>query len=214
MGPNTGVIVPILGLIGSIMQSSIGDALFTKTQQRVLGLLYGQPERSYYLNEIVRLAGVGKGTVSRELSKLATAGLLTVEHRGNQNHYQANKANPVFQELKQLVLKSFGVADIIKAALEPAWLKLEIAFIYGSIAKGVENAESDIDLMLVGDYLSYGEVMDLLTSAEQQLNRKINPTIYTPLDFTMRINARQSFITRVMEQPKLWVKEPETQGKE
>lgn len=188
--------------------SSIGDALFTKTQQRMLGLLYGKPEQSFYLNELVRLAGVGKGSVSRELSKLVQAGLLTVERRGNQNHYQANSANPVFAELKAIVQKTFGVGDIIKTALATLLPQLELAFIYGSVAKGSEHAKSDVDIMLVGNDLSYGEVMELLHHAEQQLGRSINPTIYDSQEYIKRVDAKQSFITRVMDQPKLWLKQP------
>ena len=185
--------------------SAIGDALFTKTQQRVLGLLYGKPEQSYYLNEIVRLAAVGKGSVNRELDKLCAAGLLTVSRQGNQNHYQANANNPIFNELKAITQKTFGVVDIIKAALAPLLPQLNCAFIYGSVAQGTEHAGSDIDLMLVGDDMSYSEVMELLAPAERQLGRTINPTLYTVAEFTDRKNSHQPFITRVIEQPKLWL---------
>jgi predicted nucleotidyltransferase len=186
-------------------RSAIGDALFTKTQQRVLGLLYGKPEQSYYLNEIVRLAAVGKGSVNRELDKLCAAGLLTVSRQGNQNHYQANANNPIFNELKAITQKTFGVVDIIKAALAPLLPQLNCAFIYGSVAQGTEHAGSDIDLMLVGDDMSYSEVMELLAPAEKQLGRTINPTLYTVAEFTDRKKSHQPFITRVMEQPKLWL---------
>jgi len=185
--------------------SAIGDALFTKTQQRVLGLLYGKPEQSYYLNEIVRLAAVGKGSVNRELDKLCAAGLLTVSRQGNQNHYQANANNPIFNELKAITQKTFGVVDIIKAALALLLSQLNCAFIYGSVAQGTEHAGSDIDLMLVGDDMSYSEVMELLAPAEKQLGRTINPTLYTVAEFTDRKNSHQPFITRVIEQPKLWL---------
>ena len=185
-------------------RSAIGDALFTKTQQRVLGLLYGKPEQSYYLNEIVRLAAVGKGSVNRELDKLCAAGLLTMSRQGNQNHYQANANNPIFNELKAITQKTFRVVDIIKAALAPLLPQLNCAFIYGSVAQGTEHAGSDIDLMLVGD-MSYSEVMELLAPAEKQLCRTINPTLYTVAEFTDRKNSHQPFITRVIEQPKLWL---------
>jgi uncharacterized protein len=185
--------------------SAIGDALFTKTQQRVLGILYGRPEQTYYLNEIVRLAAVGKGTVNRELEKLCAAGLLTVSRKGNQNHYQANPNNPIFNELKAITQKTFGVVDIIKAALVLLLPQLSGAFIYGSIAHGTEHAGSDIDLMLVGDEISYSEVMGLLAPAEKQLGRTINPTMYTVTEFNGRKANHQPFIKRVMEQPKLWL---------
>ncbi|MFK5947355.1 MAG: hypothetical protein QM500_01130 [Methylococcales bacterium] len=187
--------------------STIGDALFTKTQQRVLGLLYGKPDQSFYLNELVRLAGVGKGAVSRELLKLVNAGLLTVTKQGNQSHYQANAENPIYAELKQIVQKSFGVVDVIKASLLPLLKQLDMAFIYGSMAKESARANSDIDLMLVGEDLSYGEVMALLDGAEQQLSRTINPTLLSLAEFDKRVNDGQSFLTRMLAQPKLWIKE-------
>jgi len=186
--------------------TSVGDALFTKTQQRVLSILYGNTERSYYLNELVRLAGMGKGAVNREVSKLSDAGILVVSKLGNQSHYQANKNNPIYSELKQIVQKCFGVTEIIKSALSPILEQCEQIFIYGSIAKGNEHSTSDIDLMIIGQDLSYGAIMELLDEAESQLARKINPTILSSDEFQERINNQQSFATRVMEQPKLWIK--------
>jgi predicted nucleotidyltransferase len=186
--------------------SMIGNALFTKTQQQVLSLLFGRPEHTYYLNEIARLAAVGKGSVSRELERLCTAGLLTVSKQGNQNHYQANPNSPIFSEVKAIVQKTFGITDVIKTAIAPLLPQLTYAFIYGSIAQGTEHANSDIDLMLVGDDISYGAVMELLVPAKQQLSRKINPTLYTTAEFQNRKATNQHFIKRVMEQPKLWLK--------
>ncbi|SDX00325.1 MarR family transcriptional regulator [Marinobacter mobilis] len=183
--------------------TSIADALFTKTQQRLLALLYGHPDQSLYLNELVRMAQVGRGAVSRELVKLTDAGLVTVTRQGNQHHYQANADNPVFQELSQLVQKTFGIADLIRAALSPLAPQLEQAFIYGSVAKGEAHAASDVDLMLVGDDLSYSDIMELLAPVETQLQRTINPTLYSPADFAKRLAEGQSFITRVLEQPRI-----------
>jgi len=188
-----------------VQVSAIGDALFTKTQQRVLGLLYGKPEQSYYLNEIVRLAAMGKGTVRRELEKLTQVGLLTVTKQGNQNHYQANKNNPVFAELKAITQKTFGIVDILRTALQVILEKSELAFVYGSIAKGVEHGASDIDVMLVGDDLDYTALMGLLIPAESQLGRKINPTVYTRQEFIQRQQQGHHFLTRVLAQDKLWL---------
>lgn len=183
--------------------TNIGDALFTKTQQRVLTLLYGQPDQSLYLNELVRLAQVGRGSVARELAKLTGSGLVTMTHQGNQNHYQANRDNPIFHELVHIVHKTFGISEVIKNALLPVANTLEKAFIYGSVAKGEAHAGSDIDLMLIGQDLSYSDIMELLAPAEHQLQRTINPTLYSPDEFEERIADNQSFVTRVMEQPRL-----------
>ncbi|GAA3578661.1 MAG: nucleotidyltransferase domain-containing protein [Pseudomonadales bacterium] len=186
--------------------TSIGDALFTKTQQRLLTLLYGQPDQSFYLNELVGLAQVGRGAVSRELAKLKDSGLVNTTRRGNQVHYQANDANPIYDELTQIVQKTFGITDLIHAALQPIATSLEQAFIYGSIAKGEAHADSDVDLMLVGHDLSYSAIMELLEPVEKRLRRTINPTLYSPDDLTKRIEEQQSFVTRVMDQPRINLK--------
>ena len=185
---------------------SIGDALFTKTQQKVLGLLYSKPDKSFYTNEIMRWAAMGRGTISRELDKLVAAGLLTVSRTGNQNHYQANSNNPVYAELVGIVKKTFGIGDQIRQALHQFDDQIDLAFIYGSISKGTDKAASDVDLMLVGRSLNYGDIMDVLLPLEESLQRTINPTIYTQDDFVTKIENGSSFVTRVMEQPKIMIK--------
>lgn len=184
----------------------IGDALFTKTQQKVLGLLFGTPDKRFYTNEIMRWADMGRGTVSRELSRLVSAGLLTATSEGNQNHYQANPSCPVFDELVAIVRKTFGVADVIRERLKPLDDNIELAFIYGSIAKGEATSASDIDLMLVGKALSYGQVMELLMPLENALRRTVNPTLFEKEDFVAKLNTGNSFVTRVMEQSKIMIK--------
>jgi predicted nucleotidyltransferase len=189
------------------MQSpSIADALFTKTQQRVLSLLFSKPDKSFYTNEIVRWANMGRGTITRELQKLVSSGLLTVSRTGNQQHYQANQANPIYTELLGIVRKTFGIADVIKQALQPFDEKISLAFVYGSIAKGTDAKDSDIDLMLVGEGLSYNDVIELLMPAEDSLQREINPTLYTPIEYQSRLEDGQSFLQRVTEQPKFMIK--------
>lgn len=209
--PNLGPIVPKLGLMVIVMSItaqaiSLGDALFSKTQQKVIGLLFGKPNQSYFANEIVRSAGLGKGTVMRELERLHSSGLVTLVRQGNQNHYQANSQSPIFQELTAIARKTFGIADLVKDALQPINSKLQTAFIYGSIAKGEATSESDIDLMLVGIDISYAEVMDLLSATEENLGRTINPTIYTPQDFQTKLSSGNNFLVKVMEQPRIQLK--------
>ena len=183
--------------------TQIGDALFTKAQQKVLALLFGQADRSFYLNEVVRHAAMGKGVISRELNKLCAAGLLVVTKQGNQNHYQANADAPIFNELKQIVKKTMGVAGVLQQGLATLLPQLTHAFIYGSIAKGEEHAGSDVDVMLVGESLSYTQIIALLEPVEAQLQRKVNPTIYTPLEFTERLAQGQSFLNKVMAQARI-----------
>jgi predicted nucleotidyltransferase len=186
--------------------TSIGDALFTKTQQRVLGLLFGKPDKSFYTNEIMRWAAIGRGTVSRELDRLVSAGLISITKEGNQNHYQANENSPIYKELVSIIKKSFGVADQIKEVLAPLDNNIEVAFIYGSISKGTATEFSDIDLMIIGNELNYGLVMEALMPLEDSLQRTINPTIYEMKDFIVKLKEGNSFITRVMDQPKIMIK--------
>jgi predicted nucleotidyltransferase len=182
------------------------DALFTKTQQRVLGVLFGQPERSFYANEIIGLVASGSGTVQRELARLEAAALITVRKQGNQKHFQANRDAPIFEELRGIVLKTFGVVDVLRSALQELLPTIEVAFIYGSVAKGSERAGSDIDLMVVGVVPSNGALLEALSPASAQLGRAINPTLYTPDEFAQRVRDGKSFIMRVLEQPKIFVK--------
>ena len=185
-----------------IQTITIADSLFTKTQQKVMGLLFRKPDASFYLNEIVRFADMGKGTIKRELDKMTQAGLLTVKRIGNQTHYQANPASPIYDELISISRKTFGLADVIRQALQ-ADGSIQYAFIYGSIAKGEDTAQSDIDLMVIGDDLAYTAVMNLLIPIEKELQRPINPSIYTLEDFKKRLDEKNSFIVRVLEQDKI-----------
>lgn len=182
------------------------DALFTKTQQRVLAVLFGQTDRSFYANEIIGLAASGSGAVQRELARLEAAGLVTVRRIGNQKHYQANPAAPIFEELRAIVHKTFGIADVLRDAMQPLWQSIELAFVYGSLAKGSEHAGSDVDLMVIGSVSSNAQLLEALQPAQVQLGRAVNPTLYTPDEFAQRIRDGRSFIVRVLNQPKIFVK--------
>ncbi|MEB0090970.1 nucleotidyltransferase domain-containing protein [Pseudomonas sp. CCI1.2] len=186
-----------------MISTSLGDALFTTTQQKVLGLLYGKPDESFFTNEIVRWASVGKGSLVRELSRLHGAGILFIRRQGNQVHYQANPDCPIYSELMGIVRKTFGIAGLIRLALSPIADQLRWAFIYGSIAKGNERSTSDIDLMLIGESLQYGDVMELLIPLEEQTGRTINPTLYTLADWQTKLESSNSFVLRVEQQEKI-----------
>ena len=206
--PIMGPIVPKLGLFinHNMRSTSLGNVLFTKTQQKVLGLLYTRPDKSFYLNEIVRLSKMGKGTIKRELERMEASGLLSVERIGNQNHFSVNKDCPIYPELLGIVRKTFGVADVIYAALKPFDEQIKMAFIYGSIAKAEDTAKSDIDLLVVAEDLAYSELIESLFDAENSLGRPINPTIYGIDEIRKKINQDNAFVTRVMDQPKIWIK--------
>lgn len=189
--------------MNNLQPLNLGDALFSKTQQKVLGLLFTKPDQSFFTNEIVRWAGLGKGTVMRELEKLHAAGLISRVQIGNQSHYQADPGCPIYADIAAIVRKTFGIGDTLKVALTPLASQITQGFIYGSIAKGEATASSDVDLMLVGDELSYSEVMDLLAPAEEMLGRTINPTLYTAQDFAAKLEAGNHFLQRVMEQARI-----------
>lgn len=188
------------------MGINISDALFSKTQQRLLGLLFGQSHRSFYLKELIGLADIGRGTVQRELKRLVASGLVSVKKLGNQKHFQANLSSPVFNELHSLALKTFGIADVIREALVRFDKEIEFAFIYGSVAKGEDTADSDIDLLMVSESVAYSELMEVLAEAGRLLGRVVNPSIYSMDDIRKKFSDKNAFLTRVMEQPKIWVK--------
>jgi len=186
--------------------SKLGDALFTVTQQNVLRLLYSHPDKSFYTKEILRLTGMGVATIKRELDRMLEAGILSLTKIGNQHHYQANPDCPIYSELLSIVSKTFGIADVIKEALAPLDSKLSIVFIYGSVAKKSETASSDIDLLVVSESLAYADLMMVLSDAEKNLGRPVNPSIYTADQIKVRLKENNAFISRIMEQPKIWIK--------
>ena len=184
---------------------SLADALFPSTRQRVLATLFGRPGRSFYAAEVIALARAGSGSVQRELADMTQVGLLTCTKVGHQKHYQANSASPVFNELCSLVLKTVGLADALRQALAPLANQISMAFVFGSIAKAQDSAHSDVDVLLVSNTLSYGDVFAALEPASQALSRTINPALYTEADFKARKLSDNAFITRVMQQPKIWL---------
>lgn len=185
--------------------SGLAGALFTPVQQRVLGLLFGQPERRFQTAELIRLAGSGTGAVHRQLQRLAGAGLVIVSSEGNQRHYQARRDAPIFAELHGLVLKTVGVVEPLRTALSPLADKIEVAFVYGSVASGSDRAASDLDLLVVSDRLAYPDVYEALQEAEQRLARPVNPTVMKRAEWNEKRAERDSFARRIAGQPKLFV---------
>lgn len=180
-------------------RTSLADALFTATQQRVLALLFGQPERSYFATELIGLARVGSGAVQRELKRLVDSGLVSVTRLGNQKHYQANHESPVFEELHGLVNKAVALHEPIRNALRPFKDRVAFAAIYGSVAKRTDTAASDIDLLVVSDGMTLEQLFTALVIVEEDLSRKINPTLYTTEEFERRRRKGSSFLTRILE---------------
>ena len=185
--------------------TSLSDALFTATQRRVLARLFGEPGRSCTVSELIYTTGAGSGAVQREVARLAGSGLLTVEQVGNQKRYRANPDSPIHDELVAIVRKTFGLAEPLREALAPLRAHIHAAFVYGSVAKGSDTASSDIDLLLVADEITYADAMSALHPLADQLGRTVNPTLYTRAELRKRIATGNSFVSRVLEQPRIWL---------
>lgn len=179
--------------------SALADALFTSTQQRVLALLFGQPRRDFFVTEIIELAGSGRGAVQRELVRLAESGLAIVSRSGNRKYYRANSDSPLFDEICGIVRKTFGVEESVRVALQPVADGLVLAVLYGSVARGTDTAASDIDLLLVSDELTLEAAYAALAPVEEQLGRRVNPTIYTTDEYRRRRLAKSGFLTQALE---------------
>ena len=203
--PESGMIVPEMGTLKSGRRTGLADALFTPVQQRVLGLLFGQPERRFQSAELIRLVKGGTGAVHRQLGRLTVAGLVDVTEIGNQKHYQARRDSPVFTELHGLVVKTVGIADPLRRALAALAPRIHAAFVYGSVAKGTDRASSDIDLMVISDSLRYVDVFDGAQAAEAVLGRKVNPTVMTTAQWRAKRTRGDSFVARVAAQPRILV---------
>ena len=180
---------------------SIASALFSDSQARVLIWLFGQPDRGYHLNELLRLTGLGSASLQRELNRLVSAGLVHSMRVGNLRRFQANAQSPVYAELLGLVRKTLGAEPLLREALQILQPRLQAAWIFGSVAKQTDTAASDIDLMLIGENLPLTDVLDVLLPLESQLGRKINPTSYTSSEFQRRRTEPDSFVNRILAQP-------------
>ncbi|WP_296443481.1 nucleotidyltransferase domain-containing protein [Rhodoferax sp. UBA5149] len=180
---------------------SLASSIFSDSQSRVYLWLFGQPERSYHLSELRRLTGLGSASLQRELNRLVESKLVNSERLGSLRCFRANPQSPVFNELVALTSKTLGMVPMLQDALMPLTPKLQSAWVYGSVAKQTDTAQSDIDVMLVGRDLLLGDVLERLVPIEAQLGRKINPNFYTPEEFYRRRDEPDSFVNRVLSQP-------------
>ena len=194
-----------MGMNRLARQVGVADALFTPVQQRVLALLFAQPDRRFQSSELIRLAHSGTGAVHRQLGRLADTGLVSVTRSGNQKHYQANQGSAVFAELHGLVLKTVGVVEPLRDALSALAPRIRAAFVYGSSAKGTDRATSDIDLMVISDSVRYHDVYEALQPVEAILARPVNPTVLTPTEWRRKRKRADSLAARVVKQPLLFV---------
>ena len=180
---------------------SLAEALFPRTRRTVLQHL-SESHDGLHLRELERRTGVNSRHLLRELHSLRDAGLLMAKNVGNQIIYQLNPDCPIYDEVRSIVRKTVGLAGVLREALEPLSTKIDLAYIYGSLAQGQERSDSDVDLMIVGD-VSLREISPLLTEAHRALRREISPTLYRPTEYEKALEDNDSFVRRVHDGPRI-----------
>src|SRR5438874_763289 len=180
------------------------DALFPKTRQAILAATFGEPRRWWYMRELARHLRLTPSSLQRELTSLVRGGILVQKRDGKHVYFQAATESPIFQELQGLILKTAGLADVIRDALKPLANRIQWAFVYGSVARSQEHSASDVDLMIIG-HVGLADVSGPLRNAEQRLNRAVNPTTYRADEFTTKVNSNHHFISTVMRSKKLFI---------
>ena len=184
--------------------SGLAEALFSKNRRLVLSLLLGHADEAFYLRQIVRASGGGVGAIQRELRQLVQCGILRRTARGKEVYFQVNPECPVFAELKSLLMKTAGLADVLRTALAPLADQIEVAFVFGSLAQGKERQHSDVDVLVVGN-ASFADVAAAIGPAQEQLQREVNPSVYPPDEFRAKLAARHHFLKSVMAGGKVFL---------
>lgn len=181
-----------------------GRSLFGRTRSALLAMLYGHADQSFYLRQLVRAVGAGHGALQRELKHLTDMGLVVRRAQGNQVLYQANSQSPIFSEIKSLITKTVGIHDVIRSALVSLGSVIQIAFVYGSVARQNERANSDVDLLVLGN-ASFSDVVSVLGPAQRVLGREINPTVFPVSEFRSKLASGNHFLRSVMKEKRLFV---------
>ena len=184
-------------------KKTAAEALWPEARRKILGLLLAQPERAWHLREIARQTALSPPSIQREVLALVEADILERRVEPGRVYYQANLRCPIFPELRGIVRKTVGLVDVLREALG-AEKGIKCAFVYGSIARGEEMAESDVDIIIIGN-VGFGEMVGKLHQAQERLSREVNPTVYTPNELCQKVADRQHFITQVLERPKLFI---------
>ncbi len=188
----------------TILVENVGAALFSKGRRELLGLLFTHPERTFYLRQIVRVLGIGQGAVQRELSRLSEAAVITRTRVGSQIHYQANRQSPVFTELKSLMVKTAGVAEVLRDSLAAIAERIDVAFIFGSFARAADRANSDVDVIVVGT-VSFGDVVTALQPAQKRIGREVNPAVFSTEEYGIKARSKDRFIGSVLGSSKIFL---------
>jgi len=176
------------------------ETLFGKTRRAILALLFSHTEESFHLRKILRLAGISPGAGQRELKRLSDAGVVLRTVKENQVLFQANPHCPIFEELKSLITKTAGIVDVLRAALEPLAGHISIALLYGSVARGRAGAESDIDLLVIGE-VSFEDVVENVARAQDSLRREINPLVMSLEEYRSRLSKGDHLLDTILKSP-------------
>jgi predicted nucleotidyltransferase len=185
-------------------KANLAEALFSTYRRRVLAMLLLHPERSYYVRELARLTDVPPGSLHRELRLLTDAGLLMRKPAGNQVLYRANRDCPVFEELAGFFRKTAGLADVLREALASLAGQIQLAFVFGSVASGKEDASSDIDVLVVGD-VTFADVVVALAATRERLGRDVNSVVMSSKDFSDKSRRKERFVLRIVNEPKIYL---------
>jgi predicted nucleotidyltransferase len=197
-----GILLPTMGSTAAISHTL--PPLFGKTRQALLSLLFTHADEAHLQESLIQLAALGRGTVQRELEFLARAGVVRRTVHGRQVYFQANPDCPIYPELRGLIVKTTGVADVLRVALAPLAERIRVAFIYGSVARGTERRASDVDVMVIGE-VSFAETAEALGLAQEAIGREINPSVYPSDEFHAKLAAKHHFLGGVLKREKIFL---------
>lgn len=200
--PMMGILLPIMG--SNIPPLVVVPPLFGKTRQALLSLLYTRADETHQQEDLIRLAALGRGTVQRELEFLVRAGVARRTVRGRQVYFEANPDSPIFKELRGIIVKTGGVADTLRIALAALANRINIAFIYGSIARGRERRSSDVDVLVIGD-VTFSETAEALARTQDAIGREVNPSVFPPAEFRAKLVAGNHFLGSVLKGEKIFL---------
>lgn len=183
----------VLIMSTSANYSGILECLFGRTRRAILALLFGHSDESFHLRKILRLTGVSPGAGQRELKRLSDAGIISRTLRDNQVIFQANAHCPIHDELIGIMLKTQGLADVLRSALEPLSESIEAAVVFGSLGKGTGTKDSDVDVLIIGG-VAFADVVEKLNPAQDILRREVNPSVMSGAEFRSRISKGDHFL--------------------
>jgi predicted nucleotidyltransferase len=191
-------------VLGMSTYNGLADLLFGRTRGAIMALLFGHADQSFYTRQIAREVDASVGAVQRELENLSKVGLIVRNSVGSQVFYQANRAAPIFREMQGLVNKTVGIFSVLRSALHPLAKHVLVAFVYGSVAREEDRAQSDVDLLVVGK-ATLEEVLSRLSTVEKSIRRPINPTVYSVAEFKSKLASANHFLTAVLKGQKVFL---------